>query len=147
MTILYLVIGALLGFCTWKAFGAYQNSKNILKKSVEMTSTATGTLSNLVTVRHRNRSFRWVNEYPEITYQADGMEYKTSLNYAEQRRGKYTLGTTYTVRYIPSEPTCCIVEGFEKKLKGSSRGNLIGAILLAFFTFNMLFAALSSLFI
>lgn len=146
MPIIFLLFVALFGWLTWTTFKAYRSSCDVLKRANEMTATTDGILNNLVTVRRRNRSFRWTNEYPEITYQVDGVDFKTSLSYAEARKGKYTTGTYYTVRYVPSEPSCCIVNEFEKKLKQHRNGNLIGTIILAILTLNLLLSTFGSFF-
>ena len=89
-------------------------------------------------VRRRNRSFRWKNEYPVLAYQVDGKNYTVHLNFAEARKGKYSLGGAYTVRYVPGEPECCIVDEFRSKLQKSRTGNLIGLVILVFFLVNIL---------
>ena len=133
-----LVIGLLIAAGAWSVFRNYKEQSQRLNRAHEMTGTANGVISELVEVRRRNRSFRWKNEYPVLAYQVDGKNYTVHLNFAEARKGKYSLGGAYTVRYVPGEPECCIVDEFRSKLQKSRTGNLIGLVILVFFLVNIL---------
>lgn len=119
----------------------------ILNRAHEMTAETTGTISELVTVRRRNRTFRWNNEYPVISYQVNGKTYTMHITYAEKRKGKYNLGGSYNVRYVPSDPGCSVVDEFRKAMQKSRTSSLIGAVILFIFAFNTLCGALSSMFL
>jgi hypothetical protein len=123
-------------YAAWATFRAYSSVKKILKREGEMTAVTEGTIAEVVAVRRRNRSFRWINEYPVISYQVNGKTYTVHLTYAEKRRGKYNAGGSYRIHYVPSEPECCIVDDFKKKMKQSNTAALISFAIVAFFAFN-----------
>lgn len=145
MYAIILVIGLLFGGSAFFFFRRFQKLNTLLQRSGEMTATAAGTIRELVNVRHRNRSFRWTNQYPVVGFTANGNEYKIGLEYAEQRSGYYTIGGAYSVSYVPSEPECCIVEEFRKKLNRSKSSYLLATILFAFFTCNILVSSVLGL--
>ncbi|MCB7319102.1 DUF3592 domain-containing protein [Lacrimispora sp. 210928-DFI.3.58] len=139
IALFFFVIGLIV-------FSNFRRLGKILNRAHEMTGVTKGTISEVVTVRRRNRSFRWKNEYPVISYQVNGKAYTTRLEFAEKRRGKYELGGSYTVRYIPSDPDCCVVDEFRKAMQRSRTSSLIGAVILFIFTFNTLISGVSFLF-
>lgn len=131
------VFDLFLLYAAWAAFRSYSSVKKVLKREGEMTTVTEGTIAEVVAVRRRNRSFRWVNEYPVISYQVNGKTYTAHLTYAEKRRGKYKAGGSYRIHYVPSEPDCCIVDDFKKKMKQSNTATLISFAIAAFFAFNV----------
>lgn len=136
--LIIFIIGLLLAAAAWTFFRRFQKLSNTLKRSGEMTATANGTIKELVNVRRRNRSFRWTNQYPIIAYTVNGKEYTVKLDYAEQRSGYYVTGGSYPVSYIPSEPECCIVEEFRKKMNRAKTSNLVTTVIFGFFVCNIL---------
>lgn len=145
MYILILIIGLLLAAAAWTFFRRFQKLSSTLKRSGEMTATANGVIRELVNVRRRNRSFRWTNQYPIVTYTVDGKEYTVKLDFAEQRSGYYITGGSYPVSYVPSEPECCIVEEFRKKMEKAKNSNLITCCIFAFFTCNVIVSSIMKL--
>lgn len=133
-----LVIALLIGMGAWTVFRNYKEQSRLLNRAHEMTGTANAVISELVEVRRRNRSFRWKNEYPVLSYQVNGKNYTVHLKFAEARKGKYSLGGEYTVRYVPGEPECCIVDEFRSKMQKSRTGNLIGLVVLVILLINIL---------
>ncbi len=132
------VIGLLLAVAAWTYFRRFQKLSTTLKRSGEMTATANGTIKELVSIRRRNRSFRWTNQYPIVSYTVNGREYTAKLDYAEQRSGYYTTGGSYPVSYVPSEPECCIVEEFRKKMERAKKSNLIAMVVFGILVCNIL---------
>lgn len=143
--IVFLVIA--LGFLliVWLLFKKYKSINAILNREREMTGMIRGSIKEVVKVRRRNRSFRWTNEYPVVAYTVDGKEYTTAINYAEKNSGYYRIGGTCDIHYIPSEPECCVVEEFRKQLQKSRTSYLVGTVIVAFMTFNMLVAAITQI--
>lgn len=144
-SLIMLVIAVILGFCARNCFRKYQKINQLLKRESEMSATTTGTISDLVTVTRRNRSFRWKNQYPIISYQVNGQEYKVTLDYAEKRMGSYQMGGSYQIYYIPSEPENCIIDYFKKDTIKCRRSNLISTVLLAIFAVNLIFGIITTL--
>lgn len=146
MTLILLAVLALI-LILWFVvlLVTYRKQNKILRRSHEMDGRAEGTIRELVTVTHRNRSFRWKNEYPVIAFSANGKEYETALKFAEKRKGHYTMNETYTVYYLPEDPEICIVDEFRSKMQSNNRNMLIGMVVLAFFIFNVVFTAISQL--
>ena len=62
-----LVIVLLMAIGAWTFFRRYKSLASPLNRAHEMSMTTDGTISKLVTVYRRNRSFKWKNEYPVIT--------------------------------------------------------------------------------
>ncbi|MCI8402327.1 MAG: hypothetical protein HFI38_09640 [Lachnospiraceae bacterium] len=139
------VIALVLGLLAWNCFRHFKRLNEALKRSGEMTATANGSITELVTVTRRNRSFRWTNEYPVISYTANGQTYTFKMDFAEKRRGYYTTGGNYPISYVPSDPSCCIVQDFSKEMKRAKNSNLTGTIILAFFTCNLLVGTVTQL--
>lgn len=133
------VIGILFAVFAFINFRNFRKRNGILGRAHEMTGNVNGTITDLVTVYRRNRSFRWKNEYPVITYRVNGKEYTVKLEFAEKRQGSYSLGESYRVCYVPSEPSCCIVEEFRKSLQSSRTRALVGTVVLCVFLFNIVF--------
>ena len=100
-------LGLLFAALAFMNFRNFKKRSGLLKRAQEMTGSVNGRVSELVTVRRSNRSFRWKNEYPVVSYQVNGKEYTVSLDFAEKRKGSYSLGETYRVNYVPSDPSCC----------------------------------------
>ncbi|MCI8565810.1 MAG: hypothetical protein HFI39_05735 [Lachnospiraceae bacterium] len=146
MYIIILIVGLLLGAATWTYYRRFRKLNTMLQRSGEMTSTATGTIRELVNVRRRNRSFRWTNQYPVVAFTAGGSEYTIALEFAEQRSGYYATGGSYPVSYVPSEPECCIVEEFRTKMNRSKNSYLLGTLFFGFFTCNVLVSSILKLF-
>lgn len=146
MTAILLTVLALI-LILWfvSLFITYRKQNKILQRSHEMDGRVEGVISRLVSVSRRNRSFRWKNEYPVVTYTVNGKEYETELSFAEKRKGSYDRNERYTVYYIPQEPEICIVDEFRGKLQSSNRNKLIGMVVLVFFIFNVVFTAISQL--
>ncbi len=134
-----LVINLLIAFVAWTFFSRYKRLGTALNRAHEMTQTATGSISEVVTVTRRNRSFRWKNEYPVITYAANGKQYMVHMDWAEKRRGHYKLGGSYKVCYVPADPGCCVVEEFRKAMQKTRTQSLIWAVVLGLVALNMLF--------
>ena len=136
-----LVIALLFAAATWSFFRRFKRLSTALNRAHEMTAKVEGSISEVVEVRRRNRSFRWRNEYPVITYTVGGQTLTTRLDWAEKRRGYYTVGERQTVCYVPSEPSCCVVESFRSSMQRSRTQSLIWTIVLALLTFNCVFGA------
>ena len=136
-------LGLLFAALAFMNFRNFKKRSGLLKRAQEMTGGVNGRVSELVTVRRSNRSFRWKNEYPVVSYQVNGKEYTVSLDFAEKRKGSYSLGETYRVNYVPSDPSCCIVEEFRKQLESSRVRALAGMVVLCLFLFNIVFSLLT----
>lgn len=141
-----LVFGLLLAFLAWTFFRRFQKMNGLLNRAHEMTGTAQGRISEIVNVRRRNRSFRWTNEYPVISYTVNGKDYTVKLDFAEKRKGHYDLGGNYRVCYIPSDPSCCVVEEFRKPMQGNRTQAIIVTVLFAFFAFNCIVTSIMEIF-
>lgn len=144
--IIALVFGLLLAFIAWTFFRRFKKMNGLLNRAHEMTGTAEGRISEVVSVRRRNRSFRWTNEYPVISYTVDSKNYTVSLDYAEKRKGHYNLGGSYRVCYIPSDPSSCIVDEFRKPMQSNRTQSIVVTVIFAFFAFNCIISALSYIF-
>lgn len=141
-----LVFGLLLAFIAWTFFRRFQKMNGLLNRAHEMTGTADGRISEVVNVRRRNRSFRWTNEYPVISYTVDSQNYTVSLDFAEKRKGHYNIGGSYRVCYIPSDPSQCIVEEFRKPMQSNRTQSIVVTVIMAFFAFNCIVSSLSYIF-
>lgn len=141
--IIYVAIAAILIFATISFFRRYKKLNDVLKNESELSGRAEGSISAVEEVRHRNRSFRWVNEYPVITYTANGKLYNVNLDYAEKRSGHYSLGGSYTVRFNPSDPSSCFVEEFRKQMKSYRTQALVVTIIFGFFSCNLIISAIN----
>ena len=128
-----LVIALLFAAATWSFFRRFKRLKT------------EGYISEVVEVRRRNRSFRWRNEFPVIAYTVDGQNLTTRLDWAEKRRGHYTVGERQTVCYVPSDPSCCVVEAFRSSMQKSRTQALIWTIILALLTFNCVSGAITQM--
>lgn len=131
-----MVIGLIMAGAAWTFFCRFKNLSSALNRAHEMTQTANGSISELVAVRRRNRSFRWTNEYPVVSFPANGKQYNVQLSFAEKRAGHYTLGSGCRVCYVPHDPQCCVVEEFRKPMQRARTQYLIWTIVLCFFTLN-----------
>lgn len=140
-----MVIGLLFAALAWTFFRRFKRLSTALNRAHEMTQTADGSISEIVTVTRRNRSFRWRNEYPVIAYTANDKRYTVHLNYVEKRAGHYQTGGHYRVCYVPHDPGCCVVDEFRKQMQKARTQYLIWTVVFAFFTFNMIFSGLSTL--
>lgn len=140
-----LVIVLLMAIGAWTFFRRYKSLASPLNRAHEMSMTTDGTISKLVTVYRRNRSFKWKNEYPVIAYQANGKDYTIHMKWAEKRQGHYQLGGKYRVCYVPADPGCSVVEEFRQQMQKARTQSLIWTVVLAFFAVNGLFGALSQL--
>lgn len=136
--IISIVIGILLGFLAFTFFRRFKKFNDLMKNESELSAVANGSISEVKEVRRSNRSFRWVNEYPVITYTVDGKLYNVTLDYAEKRRGYYSLGGNYRVHYKSSDPSCCLVEEFRKQMKSYRTQAIVVTVFFAFFAFNLI---------
>ena len=141
-----IVFGLLLGLVAFSFFRRFKKVNSLLNRAHEMTGTANGKISEVVSVRRRNRSFRWTNEYPVITYTVDSKDYTTQLDFAEKRKGHYDLGGNYRVCYIPSDPSCCIVDEFRKPMQSNRTQAIVFTVIFAIITFNFVISGLSQIF-
>ena len=137
-----IVFGLLLGLVAFSFFRRFKKVNSLLNRAHEMTGTANGRISEVVSVRRRNRSFRWTNEYPVITYTVDSKDYTTQLDFAEKRKGHYDLGGNYRVCYIPSDPSCCIVDEFRKPMQSNRTQAIVFTVIFAIITFNFVISGL-----
>jgi len=144
--VICLVIGIVFALVAYSFFRRFKKLNDVMNSALEMTATASGSISSLEKVRRRNRSFRWTNEYPIITYTVDGRSYTVSLDYAEKRAGHYSLGGDYHVYYNPSDPSCCIVDEFRKPMSRMRTQSIIMTVIFAFFTFNLVVSTLSTIY-
>ena len=141
-----IAFGLLLAFLAWTFFRRFQKMNGLLNRAHEMTGTAEGRISEVVRVRRRNRSFRWTNEYPIISYTVNDKNYTVNLDFAEKRKGHYNLGGNYRVCYIPSDPSCCIVDEFRKPMQSNRTQSIVVTVIFAFFAFNCIVSALAQIF-
>ena len=139
------VIAIVLAALAFVNFRNFKKRNDRLNRAHEMTGNANGYITDLETVYRRNRSFRWKNEIPVITYRVDGRDYKVKMDFAEKRAGQYSLGGSYHVCYIPSDPSCSIVEEFRKPLQSSRTRALVGTVALCLFVFNCICGTLMQL--
>ena len=144
---LTILFGLIVGVLTFSFFRRFKKVSSILNRAHEMTATANGRISEIINVRRSNRSFRWTNEYPAITYTVDNKDYTTKLDYAEKRKGHYSLGGNYRVCYSPSDPSCCIVEEFRKPMQSNRTQSLVFTVIFAIITFNCIITGLSEIFL
>ena len=144
---LTILFGLIVGVLTFSFFRRFKKVSSILNRTHEMTATANGRISEIINVRRSNRSFRWTNEYPAITYTVDNKDYTTKLDYAEKRKGHYSLGGNYRVCYSPSDPSCCIVEEFRKPMQSNRTQSLVFTVIFAIITFNFIITGLSEIFL
>ena len=144
---LTILFGLIVGIVAFSFFRRFKKVSSILNRAHEMTATANGRISEIINVRRRNRSFRWTNEYPAITYTVDNTDYTTKLDYAEKRKGHYSLGGNYRVCYSPSDPSCCIVEEFRKPMQSNRTQSLVFTVIFAIITFNFIITGLSEIFL
>ena len=144
---LTILFGLIVGVLTFSFFRRFKKVSSILNRAHEMTATANGRISEIINVRRSNRSFRWTNEYPAITYTVDNKDYATKLDYAEKRKGHYSLGGNYRVCYSPSDPSCCIVEEFRKPMQSNRTQSLVFTVIFAIITFNFIITGLSEIFL
>lgn len=140
---LLLVIGAVMALCFYGVLYAYRKMNRVLNQAHLLSGQCQGTIKELVVVKHRNRSFRWKNEYPLISYTVNGTEYETAIDFAEKRAGKYDPNAVYTVCYLPEDPSVCIVEEFRTKMQKSCKAKLVGMVVFGILTFNIVFYAIS----
>lgn len=143
--VLCLVLAVVLALIAFLFFRRFKKLNDVLNSALDMSSSTSGTISSLAEVRRRNRSFRWINEYPIITYTVDGRPYTVNLDYAEKRKGYYSLGSNYRVCYNPSDPSCCIVDEFRKPMTRTRTQNMVIAIILFLFAFNLVWSAISAI--
>lgn len=136
--LIFIIIAMPFAICTVIVFISYSRLNKILNRAHEMTATATGVISSVTTVYRRNQSFRWRNEYPTITFHAEGIDVCIEAKYAEKSKGTYALGESYQICYVPGEPACCIIEEFRTKMQRSRKNKRIGFIILLILTFNLL---------
>ncbi len=141
-----LVFGLLLAFVAWTFFRRFQKMNGLSNRAHEMTGKAEGRISEVVSVRRRNRSFRWTNEYPVISYTVDSKNYTVSLDFAEKRKGHYNVGSNCQVCYIPSDPSQSIVEEFRKPMQSNRTQSIVVTVIMAFFAFNCIVSSLSYIF-
>ncbi len=144
---LTILFGLIVGVLTFSFFRRFKKVSSILNRAHEMTATGNGRISEIINVRRSNRSFRWTNEYPAITYTVDNKDYTTKLDYAEKRKGHYSLGGNYRVCYSPSDPSCCIVEEFRKPMQSNRTQSLVFTVIFAIITFNFIITGLSEIFL
>lgn len=142
MGVIFLVIALAFALITWLLFRKYKSINAILNREREMTGLVRGSIKEVVKVSRRNRSFRWTNEYPVVSYVVDGKEYTSAINYAEKNSGYYRIGGTCDIHYVPNDPTCCVVEEFRKQLQKSRTSYLVGTVIVGFMTFNMLVSSI-----
>ena len=144
---LTILFGLIVGVLTFSFFRRFKKVSSILNRAHEMTATGNGRISEIINVRRSNRSFRWTNEYPAITYTVDNKDSTTKLDYAEKRKGHYSLGGNYRVCYSPSDPSCCIVEEFRKPMQSNRTQSLVFTVIFAIITFNFIITGLSEIFL
>lgn len=140
MSIVFLVLGIVFAALAWSCYKRYKNVSDLLKREGEMTGFAEGRISELVEVRRRNRSFRWVNEYPVVSFCVNGKEYTTTIECAEKRRGTYQLNGQCHIHYLSEDPSICVVDEFRKSMQSLKKSSLITIVVLAFLAFNCLFS-------
>lgn len=135
----YIFIVIALLFAIWAVFVylGYQKLNKILKRTHEMTETTTGVITSIPTVCRRNQTFRWRNEYPIITFHAEGIDVCIEATYAERAKGTYDLGQSYHISYVPGEPACCVIDEFRTKMQKSCKYRLVGFVILVIITFNI----------
>lgn len=139
-----IVIGLIMAGLAWYFFCKFKQLSAALNRAHEMTQTADGSISELVDVRRRNRSFRWTNEYPVVSFSANGKQYSVQMDFAEKRKGHYRLGSSCRVCYVPHDPQCCIVEEFRKPMQRSRTHYLIYVVIFCVLTFNAVTSGLGS---
>ena len=142
-----IAFGLVLGLLAFSFFRRFKRVGNILNRAHEMTGSANGRISNIIAVRRRKRTFRWTNEYPAITYTVNDKDYTVQLDFAEKRKGHYNLGGNYRVCYVPSDPSCCVVDEFRKPMQSNRTQSLIFAVIFAIITFNFIITGLSQIFV
>lgn len=140
-----LFMAVILGLITFFVYRSVAKISKVLKREAEMTAVANGTITDLIQIRRRNRSFRWTDEIPVVSYTVNGQTYQLKLDFAEKRAGFYNMGGACQVRYVPSEPSCALVEDVKPMMKRVKNINLVTVIVLAFFTLNLISAAIGSL--
>ncbi len=143
--IISALIAALMGGLTFMNFRNFKQRSNLLNRASEMTGSVGGKISDVVQVYRRNRSFRWKNEYPVITYSVGDRDYTVKLEYAEKRAGHYNLGERCRICYVPTDPSCCIVEEFRKSLQSARKRSLVGMVILGLFFLNIVFSLITGL--
>jgi len=143
--IIFLVLDLLLVFFAYIVYRGYRALNKVLNRAHEMNEKTVGTVCELVTVRRRNQTFYWKNEYPIISYEANHVSYKTALEFAETRKGQYRVGDTYTVCYVADDPECCIVDEMRSKMQSARTRRLVGLVILAIFALNVLFSTVAIL--
>lgn len=141
--VIYLVIALIIALVAFLFFRRFKKLNDVLNSALDMSASTNGTISSLAEVRRSNRSFRWTNEYPIITYTVDGKPYTVNLDYAEKRKGHYSLGGDYRVCYNPSDPSCCIVDEFRKPMTRTRTQNIVVSIILLIFALNLVWGAIS----
>ncbi len=139
------VIAVVLGGLAYMNFRNFKKRSNLLNRADEMTGSVSGRISEVVKVYRSNSSFRWKNEYPVITYSVGDRDYTAKLDFAEKRAGHYSIGDTYRVCYVPSDPSCCIVEEFRKALVSARKRSLIGMVVLCIFFLNLIYSLISQI--
>lgn len=139
------VIAVLMGGLTYMNFRNFKQRNSLLSRADEMTGSVGGQISDVVKVYRRNRSFRWKNEYPVITYSVADRDYTVKLEYAEKRSGHYNIGERCRICYVPTDPSCCIAEEFRKALQSARTRSLAGMVILGIFCFNIIFSLITGL--
>lgn len=140
-----LAIAAGLGLLARWCFQSCKALDKLLKGAERMTGSATATISELVVLRRRNRSFRWTNEYPVLAYEVNGSLYKVHLPWAEARGGTYEQGRSVSLRYLPADPEQSIADEFVPKMKKSRSSYRIAAVLAGIFAFHLACSAIVNL--
>ena len=142
MSLVFLVLGAVLGLAAWYFLRMWHGLGKVLKRRAEMTARLPGTISDVKVVSRRNRSYRWNDEIPVVSYTLGGALQTMEVPQAEARAGRYRVGTPCTVLYVPGEPDCCLIEEFAGKMASARRNALIAGILFAVFAFDLLSSAI-----
>lgn len=141
MSLVFLVLGVALGLAAWHFLRMWRDLGKVLKRRAEMTASLPGTISELKVVSRRNRSYRWKNEIPVVSYTLNGVLQTLEVPQAEDRAGRYRVGAPCTVLYVPAEPDCCLIQEFADKMASVRRSALVVGIIFAVLAFNLLSSA------
>lgn len=145
VAILFLLIALLLGMVAFTQLKIFKTLSDILKKESGMQQTTVATVVEMPVIRRSNQSFRWKNEYPVLSYQVNGKEYKYHANFAEKRKGYYQIGQTYQIKYNANEPEVCIVNDFLPTMKRTRIVGLVIGAIFALGTFNLIVGSIQVL--
>ncbi len=138
MAVILAVFALLFGFVAYTLLRQYARVNTVLKREKEMQDSCRATVVELVEVRRSNQTFRWKNQYPILSYEVDGKEYRCKADFAEKRKGQYFVGEQYDIRYVREEPEVAIITEFLPIMKRTRIINMIVGALFTLFTFNLI---------